>query len=112
MKIYERSDLFLKNKDAGLVKINFNTITHVESDGDYVKIMLSDKTRHHIHSTMKKILFKLKMFNAPIAQIHRSFAVNIDYINRIDGNTLYLQNNEFKISETFKENLLCKLNII
>lgn len=85
---------------VSLVKIS--EIVYLESEGEYVRIHLSD------HSTITT-LFRLKNMETALPQdrfmrIHRSYIVNLDYIKSFVKGRVYLNDTEYvPIGELYKE---------
>lgn len=105
----DSSYLFLKENGV-LTKAKFSDIKYCEALGDYIKIYINDKTIV-INATMKKLEEKLKNFNQFI-RIHRSFIVNLDYLENFDTETAIVANKILPIGNKYKSQLMSRLNII
>ncbi len=85
---------------VSLVKIN--TIVYLESEGEYVRIHLSD-------NSSITTLFRLKNMEAALPserfmRVHRSYIVNLDYIKAYVRGRVYLNDTEYvPIGEIYKE---------
>ena len=88
-------------------KINPNSIEHIEAYGDYVKVHLKDSFIL-TNSTFSSILKKLK--NHGFIQTHKSFAINLEKINRISGNQIFIRTNIIPIGQKYKPEFLKFLN--
>ena len=85
---------------VSLVKIS--TIVYLESEGEYVRIHLSD-------NTSITTLFRLKNMEAALPsdrfmRVHRSYIVNLDFIKAYVRGRVYLSDTEYvPIGEIYKE---------
>ena len=85
---------------VSLVKIS--TIVYLESEGEYVRLHLSD------HSSITT-LFRLKNMEAALPsdrfmRVHRSYIVNLDYIRSYVKGRVFLSDSEYvPIGELYKE---------
>ncbi|MEE9363682.1 MAG: LytTR family DNA-binding domain-containing protein [Cellulophaga sp.] len=89
-----------------LHKIEFDAILFIEAFGDYVKIFLKGKTILTC-STFSQFLKKLPQ---QFIRTHKSFAINIKQMNRIDGNRIHIQEHTIPIGLTYKEDFLIQLS--
>jgi DNA-binding LytR/AlgR family response regulator len=98
-------------KENGLLsKIGQNEIRFCEALGDYVKIHVSDKI-HIVNSTMKNIEEKLKG-NKKFLRLHRSYIINLDYLENLDADTAVVGGKMVPVGNKFKSELQARLNII
>lgn len=97
--------LFVKT-ESKLEKINFEDILFVEAMENYVAIHTPEK-KLITHSTLK-----LMQENLPVAQFiqpHKSYLVNINSINSIEGNILHVGKFQVPISKYQKEEVMEKI---
>ncbi len=100
--------LFIKAEDK-LVKLVKDDIFFIESMRDYVKFVTAAKN-YITYSTLKNLEEKLQ--GDEFLKVHRSYIVNINKIDDIRGNTIYLQGNQIPIGKGHKEELVRRLNIL
>jgi DNA-binding LytR/AlgR family response regulator len=100
--------LFIKAEDK-LVKLVKDDIFFIESMRDYVKFVTASKS-YITYSTLKNLEEKLN--GDEFLKVHRSYIVNINKIDDIRGNTIYLQGNQIPIGKGHKEELVKRLNIL
>ena len=100
--------LFIKSEDK-LVRLLKEDILFIESMRDYVKFVTAGKT-YISYNTLKNLEEKLN--GHPFLKVHRSFIININKIDDIRGNTVYLQGNPIPVSKDHKEELVKRLNIL
>ncbi len=100
------SCIFLK-VDKRLVKIDLSSIVHIEGLGDYLKVHTTHQT-YVTYMTLGKLesLLPASVF----VRIHRSSIVNIFFIQFIEGNIVKVNNTDLVIGQTYRENLIRKLN--
>lgn len=41
----------------------------------------------------------------PFLRVHKSFIVSLDQIRMVDGNTIYIQDQEIPVGDTYREQL-------
>jgi DNA-binding LytR/AlgR family response regulator len=100
--------LFIKAEDK-LVKLVKDDILFIESMRDYVKFVTASKN-YITYSTLKNLEEKLN--GDEFLKVHRSYIVNINKIDNIRGNTIYLRGNQIPIGKGHKEELVKRLNIL
>jgi DNA-binding LytR/AlgR family response regulator len=99
---------FLFIKDRGVFnKVLIDEILYVQSASEYVTIHTKEK-RVIMYSSMDGILSKL---NLRFMRIHRSSIVNLDKIDKIDGNTVEVNGHQLVISKTYHDGLMHSLGL-
>ena len=94
--------LFVKT-DNKLEKVNFDDILFVEAMENYVAIYTGEK-KLITHSTLKLMQENLPALK--FIQPHKSYLVNIDAINSIEGNMLHVNKFQIPISKYQKEDIM------
>jgi len=94
--------LFVKT-DSKLEKVNFGEILFVEAMENYVGIYLAAK-KLIIHSTLKALQEKLPVQD--FLQPHKSYLINLNHINSIEGNMLHIGDYQVPISKYQKEEVM------
>lgn len=89
-----------------LEKIRFDQIYFIEAMENYVSIYLSEK-KFVVHSTLKSIQQQLPV--ASFIQPHKSYLVNINAIQSIEGNILNIHEYQVPISKYQKEEVMEKI---
>jgi len=100
--------LFIK-AEGKLVKLNQEDIVFIESMRDYVKFVTATQ-KYVTYSTLKNL--EEKLAKTTFLKVHRSYIVNINKIDDIRGNTIYLQGNQVPIGKGHKDEVLRRLNIL
>lgn len=116
-KAYERFNLIAKesksseldymfvNVEYSLVKINFDTITHIEGLKDYIKIFVTTAVHPILtKSTLKGIEEKLP--EGKFLRVQKSFIVNLEKIESIRNHRISIGKFEIPVSDSSMEGLL------
>lgn len=116
-KAYERFNLVAKEEKAAepdymfvnveysLVKVNFDTITHIEGLKDYIKIFVTTATHPILtKSTLKGIEEKLP--DGKFLRVQKSYIVNLDKIESIRNHRISIGKFEIPVSDSSMESLL------
>jgi len=96
---------FRQNKSY--IQVEVDTILFIEAAGNYTKIVSKTDTIT-IREKISDILESLP--SDDFIQVHKSFAVAIKYINRIEGNRIHIQDHTIPIGKLYKANLIKILN--
>ncbi len=100
--------LFIKAEDK-LIKLKKDDILFLESMRDYVKFVTPAKS-YITYSTLKNM--EEKLIGPTFLKVHRSYIVNINKIDDIRGNIIYLVGNQIPIGKGHKEEVAARLNIL
>jgi len=100
--------LFIKADDK-LVRLKKDDILFMESMRDYVKFVTPGKT-YITYSTLKSM--EEKLAGPSFLKVHRSYIININKIDDIRGNTIYVQGTPIPVGKGHKEELAARLNIL
>lgn len=101
--------IFVKMKKGILQKIYHKNISHIKADGDYVQIF-TDADMHYIHFNLRQLHGHLPQ--EKFYRCHRSFVVNVDKIDVIEDNCIYINKHLILIGEEYKKNLLKLINYV
>ena len=102
------SDHVFINVDKSLHKIILKDLLFVTSEKNYVTIV-TKSTKHSFLGNLKDWTKKLP--SNSFIQVHRSYVLNYNYIDKINGNLLSINNYKIPIGRNYKENLFLKLNL-
>lgn len=102
---------FVKSKDEGLmmIKVNYADVVAVESKQNYVMIHTHDRQilTYMSLTEIKKILEEVPGF----VQLHRSYIVKLDEIEKIDGNQIKLSTGiPITVGENFRKDFNAYVN--
>jgi len=99
--------IFIK-QDSRLLKVQFSNIRYIEAEKDFSMIFLNDKK---MLAGMHLKLFESLLPENVFVRVHRSFIININRINSINGNMVELDKIQIPIGANYKESLLRKLGL-
>jgi two-component system, LytTR family, response regulator len=85
------------------IKLNLHEILYLEALKDYTRIITTTK-KYSVLSSIGNLLLE-KPFNS-FLRIHRSFAVQPNYIHRISAQQVYIQDFTLPIGRSYKDALL------
>lgn len=97
-KTIESNYIFVKS-DGRQVKLFFDDILYIEGLKDYLKIF-TKTSKILVLETMKSFEEKLPQ---NFQRIHRSYTINTDCINAVDGNLVYISDQLLPIGETYRK---------
>lgn len=99
---------FIKEKNI-FIKLKFEDILFIKSEHVYAEIQLVNNQKHLIRGNLNKIITKL---NKKFVRVHRSYIVNLDYLQKIDQNNISVLNVNIPIGKKYKDDLLQKINLL
>jgi DNA-binding LytR/AlgR family response regulator len=99
----EVSNSILVKSNKVLHQINLSDIHVIEAFGDYVKIHTQTKTIV-TNSTLTNFLNELTASN--FIRCHKSFAVNKNLVNVVEGNTIYIKTQQIPVGQKYKASFL------
>ena len=107
-----QDEIFVR-KGSSLVKFGYSEILWVEALENYV-MLNTVREKLTVHFTMKAILDKLPADN--FQQVHRSYIVNINKIQLIKNNNIFItegpEAKRIPIGKSYKEQLIASLNLM
>lgn len=95
-------DFIFLSADYSQVKIMFNDITWMEGLRDYVKIHLKAQTKTMLFRINLKTL-EPELPSSRFIRIHKSYIVSIESITAVRKSSLFLNDIELPIGETYRE---------
>ncbi|MCC6684346.1 MAG: response regulator [Bacteroidia bacterium] len=96
---------FIFIKDGGAFhKVYLNTILYLESEGNYVSVHLTDKTKILARTTLNELYDVLVKGN--FFRVHRSYVINIQKIEKIGASEIIIRDVKIPLSKTYKAELL------
>lgn len=104
--------VFIKDKGV-FVRIKTNTIVHLRAGGAYCEIITRDQTFTQSKS-LAATLRNIDKANPShrIVQIHRSHAVNLDFIDGLDGSRVIVKGEKIDIGKNYLYEFKAKMNLI
>jgi DNA-binding LytR/AlgR family response regulator len=104
----ETENILFLNVDKTLHKIDTSHIIYIESDRNYITVITDKKKLSYIDSLKN---WSEKLPKNQFIQVHKSFIINREFVEKISGNEIYVQGNRIPIGRTYKQELLRLLNI-
>ncbi|UII25129.1 response regulator transcription factor [Fulvivirga maritima] len=116
-KVMENTnDLFIHEKEGRFKKLSLNDIIYLEADGSYCTIHCLEETISSIPKNMKTIYENvIKAASSPekFVKVHKSYVINTDCVNYIQGNQLVLKNgHKVDIGKTYRPLIKEIFNIV
>ncbi|TYA70053.1 LytR/AlgR family response regulator transcription factor [Seonamhaeicola marinus] len=103
-----KEETIFLNVDKTMHKIVINDILYIESDRNYLTLVTKTQKLSFIDS-LKNWTEKLKA--DAFVQVHKSFIINSNYVDKISGNIVFLESNKIPVGRTYKPNLLKALGV-
>lgn len=104
----DNNHIFIKS-DGKLIRLQNDDILYIESMGDYVKFITTEK-KYITHNTIKNLETKVDPIR--FMKVHRSYIVNLSRIDDIQENMLYIKGTMIPISKAHKSKVMQKINVI
>ena len=104
--IEEQEYIFFK-ADKRLIRMAIKDIVYIKADWNYVHVV-TKKSKVMVLSTMKSIEDDLS--NSNFVRIHKSFIINLDYFEFIEGNRVSVNGEYLQVSRGYKVDLMKALN--
>lgn len=101
--------LFVKKKDY-FVKLKFSEIKWIEASGSYSTIYLTSGQSITLASNLSEISSKISDSN--FIRVHRSYLINIEYVDAFIGNTICIGTARIPISKQHKKDVFLLLNVL
>ncbi len=102
----ENNNALFLYADKTLYKVEIDDILYLKSEVDYVNvitknrdILISDSLRN----------WKAKLSGFAFMQVHRSYIINIDKIEKVYGNQVFIKDKPIPIGKTYKKLFLKRL---
>jgi DNA-binding LytR/AlgR family response regulator len=104
--IKPRRNFFIKD-GGSLVKIKVDDLLFLKADDNYTRLFTLEKS-YILSSTLKKVAEKLPFDN--FIRIHRSYIINIQFIDRIKDGKLYIGKHKLPIGRSYQEGFFDKIS--
>ena len=105
--IKNQEEIFVREKGS-LIKIRKKSIYWIEAMDNYTIIHLKNK-KHLVNSFLKDVLENL---GEDFIRIHRSYAISIDKIAKIDSNCVIIGDKAIAIGVKYKNDLMTRINLL
>ena len=101
-------DLADKVKNHLFHKVKFADILYLKAEHVYVEIYISSGTKHLMRGSLTGFDVKLP---ANFFRTHRSFIINLDYLDAINNMYMIINGNEIPIGKNYREDLMKHINL-
>lgn len=102
---------FVKDRKS-YTKIELSDIQYIFSEGHYVQLWANGR-KHLIRQTLPAILEKLHQSNCQLIRTHRSYAINMDYVEKFFDSEIILKGNiSLPLSASYKDSFFNYLQIL
>lgn len=101
--------LSLKQGDFYIV-YKQSDILYIEASGSYSNITILNEKRITVTFNLADI--EQKLSENEFLRIHRSVIINLNYVTKFIGNTIYLGQKTFPVGRKFKKSLITRLNLV
>lgn len=105
----DENDFVFIKIDKVFQKVDFKKIQFIESDRDYVKVVMTDERFSHLQ-TLKYWENLLPEQN--FARVHKSFIINITKVQKIIGNQIEIGSEIIPIGRHYKQDFMDKIETI
>ena len=102
------NDYFFVKTNGAQHRINFADIYYVEAFGNFVKIHFINK---FVLTAETMLEMEKKLNTANFIRVHKSFIINIDKIDSIDGNDISINKQNIPSGASYKANFLKNIGI-
>jgi DNA-binding LytR/AlgR family response regulator len=102
------NSLFIKDKGV-YKKVLLEDVLYLKSEHVYTELFLKNNRNQLIRTSLNSIINKL---NSNFIRVHRSYVINIKFLDEINSTSLKINGNIIPIGNTYKNDLFNKLNLI
>lgn len=97
-------------QDKALIRIHPEEVMYLKTEGNYTRILLTNKGYCLVRSTLSRILKQLPrdMF----IKTHRSYAVSMYYIDHLVRDHLTIEDEAVPIGKRYYDRVISRLSII
>lgn len=102
VNINMNSDYIFINVDKTLYKVNLKDIIYVQSDRNYITVVTKNLKLSFI-DTLKR--WEGYLTQETFIQIHKSFIVNILFIDKVTGNLVFIEKEKIPVGRLYRKKL-------
>ena len=107
--VEKNEEILFLNVDKTLHKIVLDDILYLESDRNYITVVTKSQKLSYIDSLKNWVV---KLPEKQFIQVHKSYIINRNFVDKLSGNEIYVQGNRIPIGRTYKQELLKQLKIV
>lgn len=102
-----RSIVFVR-EGSDIVRVDLEEVRYIKSESNYVRFHLDGRDVSSLMN-MKDLEHKLP---AGLVRVHRSYFVNLRHVERLDSNDVKIGRDLIPVSETYREELIKRLDLL
>ena len=99
--------LFIKT-EGKIYRINHDELLFAEANGNYTRVVTIDKT---VIPAMSFYSLEQQLPATQFIKVHRSFIINKSKVRRIEGNRVFIGEQEIPIGKNYRDELFKKLGL-
>lgn len=107
-EIVIKDSIFIKDKHL-LVKLRFEDLCYVKSDGNYLELHLADR-KHLLRS--KLVDFEQHLSPEHFIRTHQRYLVNFSKVDSIGTTHVLIEGTEIPVSQSYREALVSRINTL
>ena len=96
----QHADFIFAKAGSEYVNVELRSIKYIKADGDYTKVHFGD-SKKLINNSLRFWVEQLP--EALFCQVHKSYIVNVSYIEKVSGNQLIIEDQAIPIGRTYKD---------
>lgn len=104
-----KNNFFFIKDGFKTIKILFNQISHIKGSGNYLDIHTKEKV-YSPRMTFSNVIDKVP--STQFIRVHQSYIVNIENIDKIENNHVYINSQKVPISNRYKELFFKRLELL
>ncbi|WP_196888540.1 LytR/AlgR family response regulator transcription factor [Aureivirga sp. CE67] len=101
------NDFILLKSGKKQFRIKKDSINYIKSENEYVTYYFSDRNKLLIYGSIKEIISN-NILNSNFLRVHRSYIVNMNKIDYVEGNRIVTDTIKIPISETYRNDFFEK----
>jgi DNA-binding LytR/AlgR family response regulator len=102
----DTAQYFYVKCNGRIEKVVYDDLIYIEATANYITLYTANNKRM-VYLTIKGILEKLP--TEKFVQVHKSYIVNIDRVNTIEGNMLHLGDTKITVGQNFQSEVMDKI---
>jgi len=96
----KQPDFIFAKAGSEYLNIEIRNIKYIKADGDYTEVHFGD-AKKLINNSLR--FWAEQLPNDIFCQVHKSYLVNVSFVEKVSGNQIYISDNYIPIGRTYKE---------
>ncbi|MEM9896762.1 MAG: response regulator transcription factor [Bacteroidota bacterium] len=107
----DRKPLKIMVRDAQMLRpIDLNSLTLAKGEDNYTRLIMDNNREYLVSHTLKSI--EQKLSGTQFCRVHKSYLINIDFIEAIEGNSLEIKGKSIPIGKTHRAHLFDLIEVL